>query len=797
MNQLGPEGRQLLNGGIGNLHTPQELDYLIDELRNPKQDTLVNKVLGYLYHYLPFVKREYNLRLIINAFLNNPTCFSNTTSFDESCSIIEVFKLISEKKLKISVPTLDIKLYYSIWLSELKRYLKAFPATSWRLLPIISGFMLSDPVRKEIYELDHRWFFYNWTKSATSLFSSCLHFKPSRNINYLSLLSLALIYDKSKKNISYYLNYNEQLYHFAISQITEMLFDTMSERFLTEDITRFDQVFDNHLSNPFYQGILDNDNNGYNYDSSSKVTNLYPGVLSQSRNIVPVNGFFNNFTETNINTPVVRYLNKLSFLLEALFEKLPSTEKSFELVTLIVKRILNFNQELNFKTSNSPFSSKDSPRNQLHQQYWFLMKQILFGQIIIFQGILTKFMKSNKTRSFGAIINLRYQQIGTIILHNLYYLNFILLSIGQGGFDSYNFVYYLSVDLSLKNPKNFQDFSMFLIGNYQQVNLNPQIVNENYLVQSKILFTFGLWENYLQNNLKFDFRDQLSNEKFKFSLFEITFDLANSNRYHIYDINEGAHSVLLIYFSQSKIDNVSACIKYVQLLFDQHPKNLSPNQLSIAIETIGKKILESPIIDEKSSYDNSGEEFLDFIYLKCYNAQSIPIKDAKESNWIGSGQPISEIDAPSTLSNLDKKTQSELVDVLDKGDDKPTAHIVEKMANEVTHEVKERIQIDSEKYLKYFPIPKKKEYEFEQRVVPETIKESAISTITNLLPYIPLPHFVSWLNKIWALIENSTPLESEFLAGLFWKVISEKFDINRSDLAYQWWYEVKLLPSKF
>ena len=32
---------------------------------------------------------------------------------------------------------------------------------------------------------------------------------------------------------------------------------------------------------------------------------------------------------------------------------------------------------------------------------------------------------------------------------NLYYINFILLSIGQGGFDNYNFVYYLTIELAL------------------------------------------------------------------------------------------------------------------------------------------------------------------------------------------------------------------------------------------------------------------------------------------------------------------------------------------------------------
>ena len=57
---LGPQGRALLsqNGpgipstllGTPNTNlSPQELDFLINELRNPKPDTTINKVLGYLY----------------------------------------------------------------------------------------------------------------------------------------------------------------------------------------------------------------------------------------------------------------------------------------------------------------------------------------------------------------------------------------------------------------------------------------------------------------------------------------------------------------------------------------------------------------------------------------------------------------------------------------------------------------------------------------------------------------------------------------------------------------------------
>lgn len=753
--QLGPQGRQLLNAGSASYSnaTPQELDFLIDELRNPKQDTNVNKVMGYLYHYLPYIKQEHNLKLLIASFLNNPICFSPPASYLENYSIIEVFKLITDKKLKISQPTLSIKSYYTIFLKELTNFVNFNPiANSWKVLPIISGLLLSNDLRDELYTnsnaIEYKWFFHDWDKNIYRLFSNCLNSTLSASqpvdVNYLSLLSLAISFDKKHGIKSYTSKISPE---FIVVQLVDLMF------------------YSPHSVNVYQEFYYTGDDAG----SAQKI----------------------------MQTPVIRYINKLSILLEAYLEKLSYNTSSFGLIMDTVKRLLNFNRELNHKSRQSIFNNKRSASSQAvkHQQYWYLMKLTLFAQIIIFQGILTRFLKSNRgiwgnRRSHPHLV-VQYQQICLAILHNLYYLNFILLAIGQGGFDSYNFVYYLSVELALQNPKNYENLTLFLIGDYREINLNPEIVNHDYLVQSKILFVFGLWENYLQNNI--------ANEFFKLEIFEITFGLADSNRYSVYDINEGAHSVLLEYFSRAKIDNIPACVKYVQMLFDQHPKSLSANQLSIAIETIGKKILGAPIIYENSLFDNSAHEFLEFLYLKCTNTPSILISNPHggDNLFIGSAQPISEINAPSTLGSMDETTRdSQLHNIVDENDrEKPMSHIVEKMTNKVTHDVKETLQMNSEKYAKYFPEPPKVEYEFEQRMAVNTTREAAISTIINLVPYLPLSYFRPWLDKIWVLIQNSKPDEKEFLINLLWRVISENLDTNRSELGYEWWYEDKLLPS--
>lgn len=112
---LGPQGRALLsqNGpgipstllGTPNTNlSPQELDFLINELRNPKPDTTINKVLGYLYNYIPYIRHEHNLRLVIASFLNCPVCFggsgtsiNSSFEFEKNYLIIEVVKLIIDK----------------------------------------------------------------------------------------------------------------------------------------------------------------------------------------------------------------------------------------------------------------------------------------------------------------------------------------------------------------------------------------------------------------------------------------------------------------------------------------------------------------------------------------------------------------------------------------------------------------------------------------------------------------------------------------------------------------------------
>ena len=92
------------------------------------------------------------------------------------------------------------------------------------------------------------------------------------------------------------------------------------------------------------------------------------------------------------------------------------------------------------------------------------------------------------------------------------------------------------------------------------------------------------------------------------------------------------------------------------------------------------------------------------------------------------------------------------------------------------------------------PAPSATEYQFTERVHPNTVREAAVNTIINLVPYIPLLRFVAWLDEIYLVILALEPEEQRYLCKLLWVVISENLDLNRCGLAYPWWYETVKMP---
>lgn len=724
---------------------PQDLDFLINELRFPTSETTVQRVLGYLYHYVPYVKQEHNLRLVIASFLNNPICFGQRPpTFRENYLIVEVFKLIAERKLKVSQPSLAVKSWYGIVEKELSNFVAYNPQqNSWKVVPILAGLMLANDLRDDLYTkinfIEYLWFFRDFDAKTGALFDKCLQLSLSETISddivNLSLLSFAVVFRKDERADAHTGNISGQL---LARKLAHLLYSP----------------------HPYSVAV---------YEEFFKVP-LSDAI--RSKEIID---------QTVLQQPVVKHLNKLAFLLESYLQSLDFSQTSFDTVLDILERMLLFNQQLARQTQESAFNwnpaKNDEGNNPVAQQYWLFLKQLLFSEVVVFQGILSRFLHARETspvflfwgRNDGMrVLETEYREISVKILNNLYYLNFILLSIGQGGFDLYNFVYYLALEILLKNNHDsaFERWSKYLIGNYTEINLHPNALNANYVMRCKVLFVLGLWENYLQTSSH-------NNSPFTQEIYHMCYDLVGNSQISDLDIIEAGHSVLLIYFSTSKSRNArfEESLKYVDLLLRQFPAVLSANQLSIAVETIGKKVLSLSVqyAPETLRFQNSTDEFLNFLYERfSVVASGIPIASQPKTSFT-SAQPIAEIDASSTLSQInDKKTG-------------PSTDIVE--AN--------KLKKPKDYYgmtLVNTGLGKGKDYKFANRVVPETAREAVFVSFVNLFPYLPLLVFQPWLERIWVQICQSDLSERHFLTEKLWQVLSKNLDFNRGDIAFRWWY---------
>ncbi|KAI3406725.2 hypothetical protein KGF56_000571 [Candida oxycetoniae] len=755
--KLGVEGRALLRGKgggeqafSGNFNfineAPQELDYVIDELRNPKPDLTINKVLGYMYNYLPYIKRQRNLGLVLSSFLNNTVCFGvngtvSPPSFEELYPIIEVFKLIVDKKLKVSQPTLQVKEFYSIIGRELEHFVAFNPiANSWKVLPILCGIFLSNQLRDELYTnsnwFKYNWFFQEWDSKMKNLFVNSLQYSLSKThsqtILNLSITSLALVYQRNVENVKTYTS-------------------KIDDRFMAN--TLVDMIFaDPQISMIVYQKYF------YLNPNDPEVETITQKQI--------------------LNKPVIKHLNRFAFLLAAYLSSLKFDMARAELVDEILQKITNFNQNLSQTCSSSIFNSFNASKenNPLFQSFWHFMKNLLFAEIAIFQGLFTRFLTGNNKSSMIwfnrrdlALVDREGRAVALKVIPNLYYLNFILLSVGQGGFDSYNFVYYLSIELALGTKEYFKQLTMQLIGNYQEVNMYPDVLNHNHLMQSKVLFVLGLWENFLQSK-------NMHDEKFAKEIYNIVKSLADDRQYMNDDLIEASHSVLLFYFAHNEKNvNLADCIDYVNILIKQFPSRISATQLCIAIETIGKKILSNPQpYPLGAKFLSSADEFFQFLVDQCVPIQTgLSIKKPEENPNFSSAQPIAQIEANATLNTLEQD---------------------KRLQNDVINENKAKKPKDKVVGDLLLPHRRSAEYEFKQRFIPETVREAAVLALINLVPYFPISVFISWLEKIWKLIINSDPLEKEYLIGMLWKVLSDSLDSNRVELAIRWWYNDKRVP---
>ena len=697
------------------LRGPLELDFLIDKLRNPPADITVHEVLSYMNYYVPYIKNEHNLKIVIANFLNNPTCFgSQDISLDEHYVIIEAFKSITDRKLKVSIPSLGLKLWYNIVLTSLINFANVnIRKNCWKVIPVLSGILLSNGLRDDMYTnydpIEYYWYFKRWDDKAEQLLkraSYTVFLSPNVDeVYYLCLIGLSLIYKKTD----------------SIETFVPPLASVLVCLLLTNLIFK----------------------NSY-------------GIRCYTETLLPKhNSRQNNKGLSVLQRPVVKHLNKLSFFFESQLKELP-VEPAFNFhLNETMGQFLLFNREMCF-FAHTHLNPKDL-FSKTFDDFWFFMKNVLFSEVVLFQGILSRYLTSqakspllsyvNIYRSQPSIsLSLQYKELALLILHNLYYLNFILSAVGRGGFENYNYVYYLSLELSYNRSVSSSEFEVltkYLSADYKEMNLSPLVINNDYVACSKIIFVLGLWENYLNQGER--------NSRFvKFDVLPFCLNLLDENRYKDKDLIEGAHSVLLKSFSNNDISvSLEEAINYVGTLERQYPKLLSFHQLQIAIETIGKKVLSAN--DFKGSPESRASivrTFMDFLFSIC------------DSKMLGLTDNLSSRNFPDNIFSRNN----------DRSDDGGLSKSMDSHYNED---------------------------DINQNKKNPTFREAFIISTMRVLPYIPITSFLENIGRIWHLIEVSNQSEKEYLISSLWGEISENMDLNRSDIAYAWWYERRKMPEDY
>ncbi|GMG36389.1 unnamed protein product [Ambrosiozyma monospora] len=146
--KLGPQGRAILNPSSStyrdpNFRVPTQLDYLLDELSHPTQNTTLEKALSYLAYYYPKLKNQENVRLLTSHFLSSPLLQENANQ-DNFSRIVDFYSYVITHKYKISVPTLPFtQFYHYVMLGITENGLNP------NCLPVISGCLLSKPIRAQ------------------------------------------------------------------------------------------------------------------------------------------------------------------------------------------------------------------------------------------------------------------------------------------------------------------------------------------------------------------------------------------------------------------------------------------------------------------------------------------------------------------------------------------------------------------------------------------------------------------------------------------------------------------------
>lgn len=148
MYKLGPEGQKVqqrlrqnqkftVTTNFSSLQT-RNIDLLLNSLIN-SHNLNSFQLISYSVTYFPQVKNEENLKLLVEAFLQNNVIFNVESKNLDSYLVIEAIKSIFDTKLKISEPTLPVTAFFHAIITTIYQS----KCENWRKIMVITGILLS------------------------------------------------------------------------------------------------------------------------------------------------------------------------------------------------------------------------------------------------------------------------------------------------------------------------------------------------------------------------------------------------------------------------------------------------------------------------------------------------------------------------------------------------------------------------------------------------------------------------------------------------------------------------------
>lgn len=513
-----------------------DVNLLLSSLKTPGTLTSTN-LLSYIVHYLPRVKNEENLRLLMDAILSNHVIFSHQINLEETYIVIEAIKATFDLKIKISEPSLPLtKFFHAIVTSVFESGVE-----SWKKVLVITGILLSQPVYQE-----------QSIPETKSYFQTTYHSLANLNHELMLKIFQTVSINPVEINALTVISFACSLPFFSPQQ---------REHLPHEPIL----LFTTHL---IFQSP-------YGLQSTTEALALS-------------------------NSPVVKHLSRLSFLIENSL----THGVSFGALDSTLNIILGFSENLHFRSQDTTQSLN-------------VLKNIIFAVVIIFQGFVSYSLKLS-----SRISKAQYPTIATKILKTFFHLNFIIEKIGTGGFQAYNFVYITSVDALLQ----YSHKSAEQLGQYfsERVLLN----SSNQYEVSKTLFALTYFETLCQS-ASVDYYENTILPMVDYIIHTTT---------HSRSLMEAAHSVIIATFIPKNSHIIaSTSINYLHTVLSQFPQLLSPTQLRIAIETIARAV--SPPSEAYQLNKDNLRELLHTLYITCLNTRpGLPIPSPKVINKQGSSE---------------------------------------------------------------------------------------------------------------------------------------------------------------